>query len=256
MNVLSGAVARRVSESRLILAGVSLAVTLFCAPLAAAQAQPSEKPAEAKPPEVRRTFFLANATQQHDLNDIQTDLRNMLPRARIYGVAWQNAISVAGTAEDIQLAQQIISELDRPRKAFHVTYLFTEFDGGKRLDSQQYSLDVMEGDRSELKQGTKVPIVTGTFSHDSSSSETQTQFEDVGLHIEASIDGMRLSTKIERSSLSDEKSGVGPQDPIIRQSVLQGGMLLPLGKPVALGSLEVPGATRRQEVEVSAEAIP
>jgi type II secretory pathway component GspD/PulD (secretin) len=267
MNVSSHAITRRVSKFTPALIGAALSLTIALASSAVAQSPSGDKPAEAKapaeakvidtrPPDVRQTFFLSNVTQQFDLNDIQTDLRNMLTRAKIYGVASQNAISVAGTEEDVQLAQKIISELDRPKSAYRVTYTFTDFDGGKRLGSQQYSLDVMQGAHSELKQGTKVPIVTGSYSHDSSSSETQTQFEDVGLKIEAWTEGVQLHTHIERSSLSDEKSGVGPQDPIIRETALQGLTLLHEGKPVVLGTLDVPGTGRRQQIEVATEAIP
>jgi len=221
-----------------------------------ADSKPAEaRPAETRPPEIRQTFFLSNATSQIDLNDIQTDIRNMLSRAKIYGVASQNAISVAGTAEDIQLAQKIISELDRPKKVYRLTYTITEFDGGKRTGAEHYSLVLLQGERFEMKQGTKVPIVTGTFSHDSAAAESQTQFLDVGLAIEAKIEDARLQSKIERSSVSDEKSGVGPQDPIIRETELSGMMLLPLGKPVLLGSIDVPGTVRREEVEVSAELV-
>jgi hypothetical protein len=55
--------------------------------------------------------------------------------------------------------------------------------------------------------------------------------------------------------VSEEKSGVGPQDPVVRQNVLNGTSTLALGKPLVLGSIEVPGSTRRQEIEVLAEAV-
>jgi len=261
MNLRTYAVAVRASKYVPVLIASTAALMLLSAASGRAHSQTSDKPAEprsAEPraPEVRQTFLLTNATQQFDLNDIQTDMRNMLPRARVYGVASENAISVAGSAEEIQLAQKIISDLDRPKKVYRLTYVIAEFDSAKRTGSEQYSLIVIQGERSELKQGTRVPIVTGTFSHDNAASESQTQFVDVGLSIEAKIEGARLHSKIERSSVSEEKSGVGPQDPIIRQTVLNGMTILPLGKPLVLGTIDVPGTTRRQEVEVSAEPVP
>ena len=44
-----------------------------------------------------QTFYLTNAWQQNDLNDVQTALRNVLPNAKVYGVASQNAIVMRGT---------------------------------------------------------------------------------------------------------------------------------------------------------------
>ena len=34
-----------------------------------------------------QTFYLTNAWQQNDLNDVQTAMRNVLPNAKVYGVA-------------------------------------------------------------------------------------------------------------------------------------------------------------------------
>jgi general secretion pathway protein D len=61
-----------------------------------------------------QTFYPANVSQQNDLNDIQTALRNVLPNARVYGVASQNAIVVRGTPDELLLAQELINDLDKP----------------------------------------------------------------------------------------------------------------------------------------------
>jgi general secretion pathway protein D len=52
------------------------------------------------------TFYLTNAWQQNDLNDVQTALRNVLPGAKVYGVASQNAIVMKGTPDELMLAQK------------------------------------------------------------------------------------------------------------------------------------------------------
>ena len=89
-----------------LLTGLALAVMLF-APCVGAQTQPADsKPAEAKPAvESYQTLYLTNLTQQSELTELQTDLRNMLPKARVYALPSQNAISMRGSADDIQLAQ-------------------------------------------------------------------------------------------------------------------------------------------------------
>ena len=62
-----------------------------------------------------QTFYLANAWQQNDLNDVQTALRNVMPNAKVYGVQSQNAIVMRGTPDELLLAQQLIDDLDKPR---------------------------------------------------------------------------------------------------------------------------------------------
>ncbi len=62
-----------------------------------------------------QTFYLANAWQQNDLNDVQTALRNVLPNTKVYGVQSQNAIVMRGTPDELLLAQKLIADLDKPR---------------------------------------------------------------------------------------------------------------------------------------------
>jgi general secretion pathway protein D len=62
-----------------------------------------------------QTFYLANAWQQSDLNDVQTAIRNLLTTAKVYAVAGQNAIVVRGTPDELLLAQKLIDDLDKAR---------------------------------------------------------------------------------------------------------------------------------------------
>jgi general secretion pathway protein D len=63
-----------------------------------------------------QTFYLTNAWQQNDLNDIQTALRNVLAgNFKVFGVASQNAIVCRGTPDELLLAQKLIDDLDKAR---------------------------------------------------------------------------------------------------------------------------------------------
>jgi type II secretory pathway component GspD/PulD (secretin) len=247
------------NSARLLMA-LALAGMLF-APCVGAQTPSADpKPAEAKPAaESYQTLYLTNLTQQSELNDIQTDLRNMLPKARVYAIQSQNAISMRGTADDIQLAQKILAEFDRPRKVYRITYTITETDGGKTVGTEHYSLIATSGQRTVLKQGRRVPIVTGSSDADSPKSSTQVRYVDAGLSIEASADGVhdgvRLRTMVSQSSVAEEKPGVGAQDPVIRETTLDEITTLALGKPQMLGSLDLPGGTRKQEIEVVLDIV-
>jgi general secretion pathway protein D len=69
-----------------------------------------------------QTFYLTNAWQQNDLNDVQTALRNVLPNAKVYGVASQNAIVMRGTPDELLLAEKLINDLDKPRSEVVVDF--------------------------------------------------------------------------------------------------------------------------------------
>ena len=197
------------------------------APAAKAQTNPGDQRPDAVPqpaPETVQTIFLKNIAEQNDLNDILTDLRNILPRAKIYGVQSQNAITLKGTPEDLETAHKLIADLDRPRPLYRLTYTITEYDGGKSTGSQSFVILAVLGQRSIFKQGNRVPIVTGSYDQ-ARNSNTQVQYQDVGLSIEATVDGspdgLTLRTKIEQSSLPGERSATAAQDPVVHQIVLQ-----------------------------------
>ncbi|MGA2650993.1 MAG: secretin N-terminal domain-containing protein [Terracidiphilus sp.] len=64
-----------------------------------------------------QTFYLSNAWQQNDLNDVQTALRNVLtgPNFKVYAVPSQNAIVVKGTPDELEIAQMLVDDLDKAR---------------------------------------------------------------------------------------------------------------------------------------------
>ncbi len=211
-------------------------------------------------PSSYKTFYLSNLTRQQDAEEIQTDLRNMLPMAKLYYVPSQSALSVRGSADDIALAQKMLADLDRPRKAYRLTYTVTETGSGEPGGAQHVTLIVTSGGTTDFKQGSKVPIVTGIYPQGEQPQHSDVQYQDVGLEIEATLngyaDGVHLRSKIAQSNVSDEKSGIGVEDPVFHQTTLDGTATLVPGKPLILGSLDIPGTNRRQQVEVVSEAIP
>ncbi|MGA3129594.1 MAG: cohesin domain-containing protein [Terracidiphilus sp.] len=62
-----------------------------------------------------QTFYLTNAWQQNDLNDVATAIRNIMPTAKAFPVQSQNAIVMRGTPDELLLAQQLVDNLDKPR---------------------------------------------------------------------------------------------------------------------------------------------
>jgi type II secretory pathway component GspD/PulD (secretin) len=207
-------------------------------------------------PEISETVFLSHATGLGEMNEIQTALRNNFSRARVYGVAAQYAITVRGTAADIEGMKKMIAELDRPRKVYRVTFNVSDIDNGKRTGTQHYTLVVAAGGKAVLKQGNRMPLITGMSGESSNAAQSsQVQYIDVGLSIEADIEGTALRAKIEQSGVTEQKSAVVAPDPIISQTMLEGSSALAANKPVVLGSIDVPGTTRRQEIEVLTEPL-
>jgi type II secretory pathway component GspD/PulD (secretin) len=209
-----------------------------------------------------QTFYLANSSQPNDGNEVTVAVRNLLPpEAKTYYVPNQNALIVRGTPDQLALAQKIINDLDRPKKAYRLTYTVSERDGEKHLGTQHYSMIVAAGQRTVMKEGSRVPIATGSYSSTATSRDQIQQYTylDIGMNFDATLDefatGVKLRTKVEQLGIAEQASGLGAQDPVIRQSELEGTSFLAVGKPLVLGSMDVPGSTRHLDVEVVMEPV-
>ncbi len=212
--------------------------------------------------QTEHTFYLNNSESAQDQTEIVNALRNgMDGSTRVFAVYSQEAIVVVANAQQMELAQKLVQELDRPRKMYRLTYTLTELDGGKRIGSQHFAVVVAGGQRTQMKQGNRVPLVTGTapVTNGTASTSTQITYIDVGLNVDATVDplenGVALKTKVEVSGVAGEMTSALAQDPVLRQTQLEGTAVLTLGKAVELGSLDMLGSTRHTQVEVVAELV-
>jgi general secretion pathway protein D len=64
---------------------------------------------------VVKTFYLANLSQQTELQDVVNALRQILEISRIQPIASQDAIVVRGTPDQIALAEKLVNDLDKAR---------------------------------------------------------------------------------------------------------------------------------------------
>ena len=244
------------------LAALVLALALATTLPAAAQTDKAPCPALDVANFQSKTFYLTNQSSQNDTNEILVAIRNMVSaHDKIYLVSSQNAIVVDAPAQEMGKIQKIIDDLDRPRKTYRLTYTIAEYDGTKRVGVNHYSMVVITGQVATLKQGSKVPVATGSYNPGTKESDIQTQFTylDVGINISASLDetehGARLNSKVEQSSVSEKTTISNVEEPVIRQSILSGTSSLMLNKPLMLGSVDIVGSTRHLDVEVIMEQV-
>lgn len=236
---------------------LTAAAVLALTPCVPAQMSPA---AAAAAPHSVRTFHVTYATSQAEQNEILTAIRNIVTaNMKIFLVASTGEVVCNGTAEDLALVADLLSKLDQPHKQYRLTYTFTEMDGGKRIGVQRYAMVVAAGQRTLLKEGSRVPLITGSLSAPNTGLVKQSTYIDVGLSFDSTLQehgaGFQLKSRVEQSSIAEEKPGVGPDDPVIRQTLLEGVSILPEGKAVSLGSLDVLGSTRHLDVQVTVDAI-
>jgi len=213
-----------------------------------------------------RTIFLSNAAQQNDANEILVAVRNMFdPSLKVFLIASHGAISMSSYPEELDRIQAYIKTLDKPHPAYRLTYTLTDFDGDKRVGTQHYTVVLVSGQRITFKQGSKIPVATGSYNSGVSSTtppgaQMQFTYLDVGMNFDSTLSevagGGILRTKVEQSSVAPEPATIaGVAEPIIRQTVLEGTLALTSGKPLTLGSVDIVGSTHHLDITVLMEPL-
>ncbi len=237
---------------------MKLSCTLLALVLFPAASHAQSATQNAKPAQQAQIFRLANNTDP----EIGREITLAILDTATGGISanylqHENAIAVRGTTDEIAAAQRVIQEFDRPSKPYRLTWTLTETDQGKRIGVQHISTVLTPGARTNLKQGSKIPIATGSYDEGKNGSQTQFTYLDVGLSFDATLEegsqGMRLKSKVEESSLAEDKTIMGVAEPVIRQTVLEGTSIIVPGKPLVLGGVDVPGSTRHLEIEALLE---
>jgi len=265
----------RLSSSKLcLLAGVVFSAAMQLngyaqAPATAASATDASKAsasfADRHPygPTSVRTFRFANATSVQEQAEILSVIKGVTsPTVRVTSSFSQGMLVAEGTDAELNDIQKLVDALDKPlKRSYRVTYTVIDLDGTKRLGDQHYSMVLVSGQRSVLKQGNKIPIITGSYEKENPSKVMSTvTYLDIGMDFDATLDEardvLRLKTKVARSSVVEDRAGASAvDDPIVRQSVFEGTAMLAPGKPQVIGSLDMIGSTRRVEIQVMAEPI-
>lgn len=206
-----------------------------------------------------KTFFLTNVSQYDDANAIMTAIRNVVcPDDKIFLVGSNNAIVVSAPTDQLAIVQRLVNDLDKPSKTYRLTYTITDSDAGKAIGTQHLSMVVTNGQHTSMKEGSKIPVATGSIGK---GDDLQTQFTyvDIGMNFDSTIseiaNGVRLQSKVEQSSLGQPSSIAGVTEPVVRQTVLQGTSFLKLGKPVMLGSVDVPNTTHHFDIAVVLDEV-
>lgn len=208
----------------------------------------------------RYVVMLQNAASQNDANEILVAVRNLFdPSIKIFLSSSQNAVAITTYPEEFARIQAFIKSIDLPRPTYRITLTLTESDAGKRLGVQHTTLIAAAGQRTSIKQGSKVPVVTGSYKEGGSGSQDQFTYLDIGLNISVEVDPMgnraQMKVKVEQSSVANETDIGGVHEPVVRQSVFDGVPNVTIGKAQAIGQIDIPGSTRHIDIDALVETM-
>jgi len=188
------------------------------------------------------TFYLSNAWQQNDLNDVQTALRNVLTNVKVYGVASQNAIVVRGTPDELLLAQKLVDDLDkaRPEVVVDIAVLEVSKNWERTLGiawPSSIGIALQPPDTSNSSTTSGTTSTTGT-----TTGGTTPSLYDLS-HLKAADFAVTIGSATANLLLSDSSTKI-LQNPRIRATDAQKATLT-IGEkiPIATGSYQTGAAT-------------
>jgi general secretion pathway protein D len=178
-----------------------------------------------------RTFYLENASQQTDLNDVVTALRNLLTNAKLYGVPSQNAIVMRATPDELLLAQKLVDDLDKakPEVVVDVDVLEVNRDKTRTLGLN------LPGSISFQLQSATTPNSSSTDASGNTTTTNNLTLNDLG-NLSAKNFGVTVGAATANLMLSDSDTKV-LQSPRLRATDGQNAKLK-IGSriPIATGS--------------------
>ena len=182
-----------------------------------------------------QTFYLTNASQQADENEVTQALRNVLdPSTKVNLVPSQNAIVVRSTPDQLLLAQKLLNDLDRARPEVVVDVAILEVNRD-RMRNLGITLP-----QSISLQPQASPSTTTSSSSSSSTTTTTTTPSNFTLNTLANLNATNFAVSVGPGTLTALLSDTDTrilQNPSIRATDGQKATLKIGSKiPVATGS--------------------
>lgn len=163
------------------------------------------------------------------------------------------------------LAQSAVSQekpaANKPEKVYKIDFTFSELEGGKKINSRQYT--VVQAERSNqpstLRVGNRVPVVTGG---NNDKDSRQWQYIDLGVSLDWSLlkeeNGilyMRFITEMS-GALQPQQSGTNSGiAPVLRRFRQELQPAVPIGKPTIVSTVDDPNSKRTYQLEITATPL-
>ncbi len=198
-------------------------------------------------PQIVKTFYLPNISSGgSDLQDIVSNLRTIVEIQRVQMNTANNTIVVRATPEQMALAEKIIDDLGKAKKAtasgYRLDIKVNEFNDEKKTGSRTYTLLVEPHEVGKLRTISRV------------------HGNDVGKNIDCQIKSqtdrtVELRLSVEVLDLAPAERGATEStaaDAVPQQFRMETSVTLELGKPTIVSSFGDPSSKRTFQIEATA----
>jgi hypothetical protein len=209
---------------------------------------------------IYKTFYLTNASQPTDIQDVVNALRTVIELQRVIQIPPLGAVVVRGTPAQIALTQKVIDDIDKARKRFgsdyRLDFKISELEDGKKLNSRSYTLLIEPHEAGKLRIGTQVPIQAGegkfTYTDVGQNIDCQVRTESertVGVNVD--MDFSYFGTTEQLRTAGGATSG----NPVLQRFRITTKTDLELGKPTIINTFDDPSSKRTFQIEVTATRV-
>ena len=164
-------------------------------------------------------------------------------------------------------SQETAKAPETPVHYYHLDLVVKEIgENGKPSNSRTFSITVStaRGEYDSIRAGSRVPIVTGTYSGAGALENAQFVYRDVGVNFDVrqvSETGNRLAMNLQ-ADISGLGSSVrlggpgGVEEPVTRQNRWSAPVFLPIGKPTVVFTSDDVDSKGSMEVVATATPLP
>jgi hypothetical protein len=197
-------------------------------------------------PQIVKTFYLPNISSNTELQDVVTSLRTIVEIQRIQVDPADNSVVVRATPEQMALAEKIIDDLAKARKAtaggYRLEIKVNEFNDEKKVNSRTYTLLVEPHEVGKLRTISQVHHI------------------EVGKNIDCQIKSqtdrtveLRLTVEVlDIAPAEHNTTESNPADAVPQQFRMETSVTLELGKPTIVSSFGDPSNKRTFQIEATA----
>jgi hypothetical protein len=177
-----------------------------------------------------------------------------MPKKTMVAVSLMFALMVCGTIPRA-LAQDTAASIaaeKKPAHAYHLDFSINEMDGGKKINSRQYSMNLNAGDNNEIRIGTRVPFEQkqGEYTYLDVGTSIWCRLVD-GTDLASLGNDVSLRVRSEISNFAVPEQQQQSDRPLLRQLKIDASTIAQLGKPIMMGSVDDPNSKRQFQLEVT-----
>jgi hypothetical protein len=154
-------------------------------------------------------------------------------------------------AQEQAAAKKSAEQVEKPVNAYRLDFSVNEMEGGKKINTRQYSMNLNANKNNDIRIGTRVPVEM---------KQGEMEYFNIGTSIRGRVEerenGLLLDVSCGITSLAVQDPPPSRANvPLLRTLEINGTTVTSVGKPTVIGSVDDPDSKRQYQLEVTATKL-